>query len=81
MEDFMEISDESLDILMIQTKKSHNSELVVKLTAERDSIVSEKAQIEKEKNQLVGKVEELEAALSVKDEEVKEFSAKVEVNI
>lgn len=81
MEDFMEISDESIDFLMIQTKKSHNSELVVQLTAERDNIASEKAQIEKEKNQLVGKVEELEAALSVKEEEVREFSEKVEVNL
>lgn len=80
MDDYMEVSDESLDILMIQTKKSHNSELVVKLTEERDNISAEKSQIEKEKNQLVGKVEELEAALSVKEEEVKEFTEKVEVS-
>lgn len=79
MEDFFEVPDESLDILMIQSKQTHNSELIGKLTAERDSIAADKSQMEKEKNQLVGKVEEIEAALTVKEDDVKELTEKIKV--
>lgn len=80
MEDFFEVPDESLDILMIQSKHTHSSELIEKLTADRDSIAAEKSQMEKEKNQLVGKVEEIEAALTVKEDDIKALTEIVKVS-